>query len=157
MTTQDIEKLKAFCDEKGIEMIPTADRDVWEFRSKDIWNGVEYAESLIDAKGRYSGTDVCKGQILKVKGRYGQNVLYFDGVGDFGWQTINFKPSTKEEFDRYNESTLIKANISSFALSSPYSTIVFTTSHTIKDGQVDTKEFMNHIEESIEAFLNRKP
>lgn len=51
----------------------------------------------------------------------------------------------------------IKANISSFTLSNPYSTIVFTTSHRIKEGQVDAKEFMNHIEESIESFLNRKP
>lgn len=51
----------------------------------------------------------------------------------------------------------IKANITSFILSNPYSTIVFTTSHRIKEGQVDAKEFKNHIEESIEAFLNRKP
>lgn len=51
----------------------------------------------------------------------------------------------------------IKATITSFTLSNPYSTIVFTTSHRIKEGQVDTKEFLNHIEESIEAFLNRKP
>ena len=51
----------------------------------------------------------------------------------------------------------IKANITSFTLSNPYSTIVFTTSHRIKERQVDVKEFVNHIEESIEAFLNRKP
>ncbi len=49
----------------------------------------------------------------------------------------------------------ITANITSFTLSNPYSTIVFTTSHTI--GHLDQLKFANHIEEAIETYLNKKP
>lgn len=207
MTTQEIEKLKAFCDEKGIEMIPTADRDVWEFKSKDIWDGVEFAEcihwvgkflengrifplSLLNedtllhciVEGKITpSTESAYVEQLKAKAKELYGDIYsgqaFDcsemGLGDspmtikraifVGWNYNKKEDSLSlDGFRLYMNGKWakkieepIKANITSFTLSNPYSTIVFTTSHTIKEGQVDAKEFMNHIEESIETFLNR--
>ena len=85
MTTQDIEKLKAFCEKEG---------------------------------------------------------LYFD-------------------FDEIDGTALIvrdkepvRAKIKCFTLSNPDSTIIFTIDQEVSG--IDAKEFMNHIEESIESYLNAK-
>ena len=225
MTQQDIEKLKALCEKEGFELdfisqSTQGAMDIFRVSKKDEWEGVEFAECLVDVNGDWYVKEIAKGQIYRIVDWFKRELIYID-KHELGWESKHFKPSTEaayveqlkakakelygeikdgDVFDRreicsggtirdvfhdYNKEysyskhndTLylgslgiykqgkwakkveepIKANISSFTLSNPYSTIVFTTSHRIKEGQVDAKEFMNHIEESIEAFLNRKP
>ncbi len=97
MKKQDIEELKAFCDEKGIEMIPTSDKDVWEFKSKDIWEGVEFAECIDDTD---IGNDVTIGKVYKCS-VYDDELHLIDDTGEedgFIRYDENFKPSTESAY-----------------------------------------------------------
>lgn len=95
MKTDEFKKLIDFCEENGFEVNPAQDHCLLITKKKDIWDNIEYAESLIKSTNQYS-----IGRIYKI-----------NDVNQFNLKNY-FKPSTeqayveqlkKEAFERFGK------------------------------------------------------
>src|SRR5690606_16457965 len=102
MTPQDIEKLKALCEKEGFELdfisqSTQGAMDIFRVSKKDEWEGVEFAECLVDVNGDWYVKEIAKGQIYRIVDWFKRELIYID-KHELGWESKHFKPSTEAAY-----------------------------------------------------------
>ena len=108
MKKEDFERLKAVCEKEGFELQDYREGNLVYVKKKDIWDGVEFAECVLNSES------YTVGKIYKINPSFLPSIMTYQD--DFGRENGNgkiyFNPSTesayidqlkKEAFERFGE------------------------------------------------------
>ena len=93
MKSEDFEILKQICEKEGFEIIESHGSSLFQISKKDIWEGVEFGESM------ESGKIITANKIYKFISSGRDHVTIIDDLNDWAFTKITyFKPSTEQAY-----------------------------------------------------------
>jgi len=99
MKNDDFDRLKKLCDENGFNLLNESDKDNDKFfvvtKKKDIWEGVEYVECILNSESYTVGKiyPIDRKFLPKIKTKHDDFLNSYNGQG-----LSYFKPSTEEAY-----------------------------------------------------------
>jgi len=99
MKNEDFDRLKKLCDENGFNLLNESDKDNDKFfvvtKKKDIWEGVEYVECILNSESYTVGKiyPIDRKFLPKIKTKHDDFLNSYNGQG-----LSYFKPSTEEAY-----------------------------------------------------------